>query len=109
MNNYAWELLTSPSPELRDPAAALPLAERAVAMPKGRVPAVLDTLALAYRMNGEPDRAVEIQREAVSLLPASRSPARSEIESRLLDFLRDSGEGVSAVEPIMPIFERVVP
>ena len=51
LNGAAWELLTG-AQELRDPAAALPLAIRANQMTDHRNPGYLDTLALAQQMNG---------------------------------------------------------
>jgi len=69
INNYAWSLLTCVPIDLRDPEAALPLAERAVAMSGGRQSAVLDTLALAYSMTGDDRKAAEVQQKACEQLP----------------------------------------
>jgi tetratricopeptide (TPR) repeat protein len=51
-NNLAWLLATSSDPGLRNPAEAVSLAERAVALSEQPDPAVLDTLAVAYAAAG---------------------------------------------------------
>jgi serine/threonine protein kinase/tetratricopeptide (TPR) repeat protein len=70
LNSYAWDLLTSEPPEVRDPAAALPIAEQAVELAEpGNKADILDTLALALHLNGRHREALDAQREALSLLP----------------------------------------
>jgi tetratricopeptide (TPR) repeat protein len=75
-NAYAWGLLTSDDPELRDKAAALPVARRAVELSKGTESAVLDTLALALFENGKIKEAVETMEKAVRQLPATMPLSR---------------------------------
>jgi Zn-dependent protease with chaperone function len=67
LNNLAWLLLTSENPELRDPSRALDLA-RLAAM---QVPAgyILDTLATAYWANGFISKAIETEKQAISVSP----------------------------------------
>ncbi|MEE9295741.1 MAG: serine/threonine-protein kinase [Phycisphaerae bacterium] len=89
LNHYAWVLLTCEPEDLRDPAAALPVAQRAVEMTDSTADAILDTLALAYQMTGRLDLAIETQRKALALLPKGASAARHEYEQRLNAFLEE--------------------
>ncbi|HZN56838.1 MAG TPA: tetratricopeptide repeat protein, partial [Planctomycetota bacterium] len=68
-NHYAWTLLTCEIEDLRDPKAALPLAQRAVELTHGQDFASLDTLALALFLTGDVARAVATSEKALSLLP----------------------------------------
>ena len=63
LNNLAWLHATAQDPSIRDPGKALFLARRAAAMDDS--PHVLDTLAEAYYVNGEYDRAVEAAKRAL--------------------------------------------
>jgi Zn-dependent protease with chaperone function len=64
LNNLAWLLLTAQDPALRNPARALPLAEKAAA--KERTPMVLDTLATAHWANGNLREALALETEALA-------------------------------------------
>ncbi len=85
LNNYAWALLSVEPSELRDPAAALPHARRAVEMTKENAPNMLDTLALAYHLTGDHARAIETEQKAIALLKAG-SIVRREFETNLAKF-----------------------
>ena len=81
MNSFVWFLLAS-----REPAKlqqALPLAIRANELSDHMDPDYLDTLALAYHLTGDTLRAIDVQTEAIELLPAGESSVRSEFEARL--------------------------
>lgn len=53
LNNVAWVMATSPDPDIKDPAAALVYAQKAVSQEKGEPRTfILDTLAQAYFVNG---------------------------------------------------------
>ncbi|HYB32945.1 MAG TPA: protein kinase [Steroidobacteraceae bacterium] len=67
LSQYALILLTCQPPDLRDAAAALRTAERAVERSAGRDPKSLHILAQAYSQNGDAARAAEAERRA--LLP----------------------------------------
>jgi WD40 repeat protein/tRNA A-37 threonylcarbamoyl transferase component Bud32 len=85
LNGYAWDLLTIEPASLRDPAAALPLAKKAVEMSGGNEPNSLDTLAQAYLDNGDAAKAVETQLKAIeSLTPKATN--RDEFLKRLEQF-----------------------
>ncbi len=74
-NNLAWLLATARDPALRDPATAVSLAERALALSRAPNPSVLDTLAAAYAAAGRFDAAVETAQRAVRESEASEAPA----------------------------------
>src|SRR5262249_37536664 len=85
LNSYARALLTAEPSDLRDPAAALPHARRAVEMTKENAPRMLDTMALAYYLVGDHGRAVETEQKAIILLKAD-SLVRRELETNLAKF-----------------------
>ena len=80
LNAYAWELLVIEPADLRDPAAALPIAQEAVDI-GGNSPANLHTLARAWFDNGEVAQALELQEQVVSLLPLGESELRQDSEA----------------------------
>lgn len=93
VNDYAALLLTCEPPDLRDPAAALPYAERAAAASREKDPNILKTLALAYFLTGDRERALTATRKALALLPPrtavnARTPVRRELEAQLVQFSR---------------------
>ncbi|UCC32137.1 MAG: tetratricopeptide repeat protein, partial [Phycisphaerales bacterium] len=90
--DYAWLLLTIEPSDLRDAEAALPAAERAVELSQRKNPSMLDTLAVAYEMSGDLDKAIETQRETLALLPKTWSATRAEFQERLVRFLEKKGE-----------------
>jgi len=67
LNNLAWLLLTSEDQQILDPPRALSLAREASILHPG--PHILDTLALAYWMNGFPERAILTEQKAISKRP----------------------------------------
>jgi cytochrome c-type biogenesis protein CcmH/NrfG len=70
MNNYAWLLLTTKVPDLRDPLKALSLAASAAARyPTGYI---LDTLATAYWATGDVNKAVDTEKQAIRHDPDNR-------------------------------------
>ncbi len=90
LNDYARDLLTIEAPDLRDPAAALPLAERACALAEERGTYgswnYLDTLALAQHRSGDTAKAIETQRRALGLIPPEYHQQRKEMEQRLAEY-----------------------
>ena len=90
LNAYAWLLLTCEPTDLRDATAAIPIAERAVELDGERDPNLLDTLAVAYAMTGDLDRAVEVQKRAVALPGADLA-----LYERLAKFLWQKGDLVA--------------
>ncbi|MHC5111936.1 MAG: tetratricopeptide repeat protein [Planctomycetota bacterium] len=90
--DYAWLLLTIEPEDLRDAEAALPVAARAVELSQRKNASMLDTLAVAYDMNGDLDMAVKTQHEALALLPAGWSGMREMVQGRLLQCLEKKGD-----------------
>jgi tetratricopeptide (TPR) repeat protein len=90
LNDYARDLLTIEAPDLRDPAAALPLAERACVLAEERRTYgrwnYLDTLAMAQHRTGDTAKAVETQRRALGLIPPEYHQQRKEMEERLAEY-----------------------
>lgn len=84
LNDYAWLLATSPFDELRNGPQAVTLALQAVA--RERSPAYLDTLAAAYAETGKFDRAVEVQREALAMVPEQQAALAAELRTHLQAF-----------------------
>ncbi len=68
--DYAQLLATTPFEELRDDAAALKYARKAVLMTHEADPDVLHALALAYERNGDRRHAIEADNKALAMLPA---------------------------------------
>jgi Zn-dependent protease with chaperone function len=71
LNNLAWLLITTDDESLRDPPRALELAQRAVEL--DRLSIYLDTLAEAYYVNGNIDKAIETIKEALSIEKGDKS------------------------------------
>jgi len=90
LNDYARDLLTIEARDLRDPAAALTLAERACALAEERGTYgrwnYLDTLALAQHSTGDTAKAIETQRQALELTPPEYHQQRKEFEGRLAEY-----------------------
>jgi TPR repeat protein len=90
LNAYAWMLSTAREPSSRDGTRALLYAQRAVAL--RRSASHLDTLAAASAETGQFTAAVELQREALRLVPAetesaeARAALRAELEERLATY-----------------------
>lgn len=90
INLYALSLATCEPEQLRNPAAALPYAERAVQLTQSADPLVLDTLALAAHGAGDKARAIATAEKALGLLPpaggSALSRTRGVIEAHLAGF-----------------------
>jgi len=68
-------------------------ATRASKMSGGTNRGILDTLALAFHLNGDTAKARETERHALSLLPPGESPLRRELEERLAEYSAADGGG----------------
>jgi len=78
LNNLAWLLATTPVESVRDGAAAVALAERAVKAAPVADPGTLDTLAAAYAAAGRFDEALQSEDRAIALLEAAGRGAQAE-------------------------------
>jgi arylsulfatase A-like enzyme len=94
-NNLAWLLATTDHPGLRDPKAAVELAEKALARDAGN-PAVLDTLAAAYAAADRLPEAVRTQRLAVDALRTSDPAIEASFRERLRAYEARAGSPASA-------------
>jgi TPR repeat protein len=81
LNEVAWLLATTDIPEIRDGRTAIQYAERAVAATSRMDASLLDTLAAAYAEDGQFDKAVSIQKEALALVQDEK--LRNEFAERL--------------------------
>lgn len=68
MNNLAFMLATSADPGIRNPKEAVAFAQRAVEI-EAENSSYLDTLAATYFEAGQPDKAAEVERRALTLKP----------------------------------------
>lgn len=86
LNSLAWTYATSSDPAIRNPAAALEHARKAVALTKEQPNAAfLDTLAEALYVNRQYAEAVKTEEQAVALAPPED---RSEFQGRLEKYRR---------------------
>ncbi len=83
---YARLLLTCEPAELRDPTTALRYARDANEASGNEEPEFLDTLSLAFHLNGQTARAIENQQRALSRLPARESRLRERLETALAEY-----------------------
>jgi tetratricopeptide (TPR) repeat protein len=68
-NELGWIYATSKDPHFRDPSKALEYAQKAVSLSEGKSPEILDTLAEAYYVNRDYDKAIETETKALKLTP----------------------------------------
>lgn len=73
LNNLAWLYATADDPALRNPEKAVELARRAALADPGH-PAIWSTLAQAYYVNRDFDRALTAARKALSLAQEMNAP-----------------------------------
>jgi membrane associated rhomboid family serine protease/Tfp pilus assembly protein PilF len=82
-NNLAWLYATCEDEQYRDPEGAMEHAERAVELTQSKDPNSLDTLAEANYVNGKFEKAVEIERKALSL-----DPSNQELKDHMVKYRR---------------------
>ena len=83
-NNLAWVLATVEDENLRDPAQALTLAQKACELTKYKQPTLLDTLAVAYAAKGDFPKAIETAQKAIDLAASAGNKNLTEqIQKRL--------------------------
>lgn len=76
-NRYAWDLIDSEYPDLHRPAEAIRIAEEVNAETGRQRPHMLNTLAVAYLLNGQKEKALATLDEAIALIP----PDDNDLES----------------------------
>jgi serine/threonine protein kinase/tetratricopeptide (TPR) repeat protein len=87
LSDYALGLLTIEPEEIRDPRAALPLAEKAVELNGRKNPEFLETLAIAYRMLGEFERSRQTYEEILPLALSNGARSGSNVEHGVIEGL----------------------
>ena len=80
----AWLLATSPDDDIRDPQAAIRLAEAALERTGGRDVAILDTVAAAYAAAGRYDDAVRTAETALDVAGPDADRLYRQVRERLL-------------------------
>jgi tetratricopeptide (TPR) repeat protein/tRNA A-37 threonylcarbamoyl transferase component Bud32 len=98
LNDYAWWLAICQPPDLRQPARAIEISKRAVALAHGPNASYLHTLGWAYFTAGDRSHAVDALQRALAVLapPAAggaSSGLRRQVEVDLLEFGRDPHVG----------------
>ncbi len=87
----AWIFATSPEPQLRDPQAALGIADLTVKMTKQQDPLALDALAAALALNGQFPAAVQAAEVAINLANSQgNKPLAELISERLSSYKRQT-------------------
>lgn len=105
-NRAAWCLLTTRSPELRDPQQALTLASLACEQTSHSDPLCMDTLSLALFRCGEPEDAAENQRQALNFLEPRQTLLRADMERALAVFEGRLDEADGLGKPLFVRFEN---
>jgi tetratricopeptide (TPR) repeat protein len=90
LDELAWLLATYPDSKSRDGIKAVQLAERACALTDRRIPALLDTLAVAYAEAGDFARAISTIEEALNLARFSGDSDAIKLSERILASLRSN-------------------
>lgn len=83
----AWLLATHPDPARRNPAEAIPLAEKLVAQSGYQNWMSLDALAAAYAASGRFDKAATAARKALPLVQSDSPGDVTAVEARLQSYL----------------------
>ena len=78
LNNLAWLHLTAQAPYARDAAEGLLLAEQAYAL--DQAPYITDTLAEACYQNGQVERAVKLEQDALDRAKQRKGTFRKSLE-----------------------------
>jgi len=87
LHQYAWTLIKTTDPTLRNSADATRAAEKAVQLTSRGDASPMDVLARAYAATGQYARAADTEREALTLLPTgTNSDLREELTRKLHEF-----------------------
>ena len=94
LSEYAETFLACEPADLRDPATALRFAKASIAKSGGTDSENLDILAEAYFQSHDPAEAIETERKALGLLPATNppSPVRQRLEKNLAKYKAAQGQ-----------------
>ncbi|TWT45204.1 Spermidine synthase [Phycisphaerae bacterium RAS1] len=90
--NLGWLLLTAPDPQLRNPAEALDLGQRANLMLGGSAPAALDLQAAALVQSGRAADGVALARKALDAAEAQQNATLAEsLRKRIAEYEKQAG------------------
>ena len=89
LNDFAWHLVTILPEDLRDPEAALPMAERAIELTGREWDSAVSTLARVHFELGNYERAIELQLE---VLASPGIEAFQLAERYLIEYLEAAGD-----------------
>ena len=99
MKRLAWILATHRDPTIRNPAQALPLAQRAAELTSYRQITALDTLAAAYAALGRFEEAVATAENAIELARKTGKDQREQQIRRRLSLYRQKKPYLQAYPP----------
>ncbi len=105
LQDTAWFLLTCPDEGVQDTPQALALAKRAFELPEGKDGIVYETLAEANFRQGNPVKAMELQKKAIEI-GSKRCPDRSctkQMEERLRKYELAARPEVRSGYEILPM------
>jgi tetratricopeptide (TPR) repeat protein len=88
LNNMAWLLATSPDDSLRNGSEAVRLDERACALTRYRVPALVGALAAAYAEAGRFDDAITTAQKACALASQNGEQGLLKMNQQLMQLYR---------------------
>lgn len=93
LNQIAWTLVApeAPKPSKQMAALSLKAALKADTLSKGKNPAVADTLARAYFVNGNAAKAYETQQRAIALAKGTPLEKRPDLPQRLAEYKKAAG------------------
>ena len=84
LNHVSWTILTNPRIEQRNIDFAIRAAERACEVTEWENSDIMDTLARGYFMDGQIDRAIEIQEKAIEV--CDDDEMRDSLEETLAEY-----------------------
>lgn len=104
LQDKAWFLMTCPDESLQDSGKAMDLAKKAAELTQGKDGVVLETLAEAYFRQGDPVKAIEIQKKAIEIGSKScpDGSCTKEMQQRLQKY-------EMAARPEVRIFYEILP
>lgn len=89
LNQFAWIVLTDRRIKVRHKDLAMKAAKKAYKLTEGEVAAIGDTYARALFMDGQRDRAIRLQKDAISI--AKTAEERRQLENSLAEYQRAAG------------------
>ena len=104
LQDKAWFLMTCPDEQVQNPAKAMELAQKALKVAAGKDGLIYETLAEAYFKQGDPLKAVEVQKKAIEM-GSKRCPDGScikEMKDRLQKYEMTARQEVRTGYEILP-------